>query len=197
MTDQQKETLQASMSRFGFKTLILVAPVEGGFEVLDGHHRWEQAKERGMEHIPAIIMEDPDADMADLAMLSFNVTAEIIPDVYLDFLKELDLRVGSEVLAQFTSLDAGFLEDLTATLSNPNLDMDLGMDEDDAQDRTRGTGINVVLPATSEMRLLLDRVKDTYGLSTDADACVAALRHTLRQGDSDDSATDNAKAEGS
>jgi len=194
MTEAQKATLRKSIESFGFKSLIAVEPYDDGtFGVLDGHHRWEAAQAMGLKEVPVVLI-DSDEDGFDLAMLSFNVTADIIPDVYLDFLSELDSRVGPEMLASFTALDEGFLKDLGDTLSNADLDIDLGLN-DATHDRSRGGSLTIILPATPEVKAMLATLRSRFGVPTDAEACLSALREVLGEGDEDDDEEDDEDAD--
>lgn len=180
MTDAERAALKNSVEKFGFKSFIVVAPGKdkGTFEVVDGHHRWQTAQDLKMEQVPVVMLEQ-DANGTDLAMLSFNVQADVIPDVYVDFLQELNARVGSQTLAAFTGIDDNFLADLGRTLEQVKVgEISLGSDaeEDVGADRSRGAAVHLSLPSTDEVNALLQQMQTAFKMPTPSDAVLAALR---------------------
>lgn len=178
MDADEMATLQASLESNGFLGLILAC--EGAksntFEILDGHHRWQAAQEMGIPEVPVALLSG-DEDAKDLAMLSFNVTGSVKPDVYVDFLAEMSRRVGADVLAKYSAVDRDFLADL-AEVATPDNDLleSLGKVEDDkTQDSSRGAAINVLLPRTEEVLALLVWARKHYKLK-ESEAVLAALR---------------------
>ena len=180
MPEASMAALRNSVEKFGFKSFIVVAPgkQDGTFEVVDGHHRWETAQSLNMPEVPVVMLEQ-DSNGTDLAMLSFNVQADVIPDVYVDFLKEMTDKIGTDTLASFTGITDDFLADLTKTLQQVNIgEINLGTGQaDDTADRSRGNALNVSLPSTSEVTKLLAYFKDVFKTPTDSDTILTALKH--------------------
>jgi len=181
MTEPELAALRNSVEKFGFKSFIVVAPgkEKDTYEVVDGHHRWQTAQSLNMPNVPVVMLEQ-DANGTDLAMLSFNVQADVIPDVYVDFLKELTDKLGTETLAAFTGIDDSFLKDLGATLQQVkvgDIDLGTGSAEDAGSDRSRGAAINVSFPSTPEVAELLAWLQEVFKSKTPADALLAAMRH--------------------
>jgi hypothetical protein len=180
MTDPELAALRNSVEKFGFKSFIVVTKgkEDDTYDVVDGHHRWQTAQSLKMENVPVVMLEQ-DANGTDLAMLSFNVQADVIPDVYVDFLKELSDRLGPDTLAAFTGIDDAFLKDLGATLQAVNVgEINLGTGaEDDTSDRSRGSAINISLPSTPEIESILKQMMEVFRVNTPAEAVLAALKH--------------------
>ncbi len=180
MTDAERAALKTSVEKFGFKSFIVVAPgkEKDTFEVVDGHHRWQTAQDLQMAQVPVVMLEQ-DANGTDLAMLSFNVQADVIPDVYVDFLQELNARVGSQTLAAFTGIDDAFLADLGKTLEQVKvgeINLGTGTAEETGADRSRGAAVHLSLPSTDEVNALLQQMQTTFKAATPSDAVLAALR---------------------
>ncbi len=180
MDEEGMETLKASLTANGFKGLILATKGKepDTFEILDGHHRWQAATEMKLPEIP-IVLIDGDADKKDLAMLSFNVTADILPDVYVDFLSEMNTRVGPEMLAKFTAVDQDFLAELTELASDTNellASMGGAGGTDKTSDHSRGRAITVILPRSDEAVSLLKWAVGHYQASGEGEAVLSALR---------------------
>ena len=176
MTPEAFTTLRKSIGRLGFKSFVLAARREDGkFEVLDGHHRWAAAQEQGMGALPVVLLDGTE-DEADLAMLSFNVTADIKPDLYMEFLQEMNARVGSDVLAQFTALDPEFLRELDS-ISDLSMELADSMpgEAGEGSDRSRGMAFDVPLPRTAEIERALLACVAYYGAANYSEAVAALL----------------------
>lgn len=196
MDSESYSTLKASMDANGFRSFVLVgkAPNSGEYEILDGHHRWQAAQDMGMESIPVVLLE-ANEDAKDLAMLSFNVTADILPEVYLDLLSEMNDRVGPEVLARYTAVDQSFLEDLHRSAQPDDaLLASLSADTGDVADRSRGHGVQVQFPNLPEVKALLAWVCAVYEEKNPALAIVAALREMREADDEDETAQGDASS---
>ena len=199
MDELQRRTLRDSIDRFGMKTFVLVRPGKNGsYEIVDGHHRIDEAKERGWSEVPVILAVDKDGKVlepgqTDLAMLSFNVGAEIDEDVFLEFIHELADNVGSAEVARFTAMEESSLAEMVQAF---DAEEDSEEEEDDFSSATqfdgaaddkvthessRGTPISILLPGTEEVQNLLDKVLDLYGVDSYADAVIESLNRALRK----------------
>ena len=67
-TEEQLELLRASMKRFGLVAYPVVRPLEDGrYELIDGEHRVQAAKDAGLTEIEVVVLP---ADAKDAAMLN-------------------------------------------------------------------------------------------------------------------------------
>ncbi len=114
MTPEQYGALRASIESFGWKSFAVVRELDDGtYEMIDGHHRYQLAQERGLDELPCVILDD-NSDKAPLARFSFNVAGEILPEVYLDALRVLDDQYGTDDTAAFTGLSSNFVAGVIA-----------------------------------------------------------------------------------
>lgn len=177
MDASEMRTLRTSIERLGFKTFLLVAPAGDKYEVLDGHHRWEAATKAGMAEVPVVVLEGTE-DERDLAMLSFNVTAKVLEDRYMDFLTEMAERVGAEELAAFSAVDQKLLEDL-ASAETPDFgdgleaELEVG---DMSQPSEAGSMLTIKLPRSPEVIAWLAYAKEFYEVDEPWEAVMASLR---------------------
>jgi len=156
MTPANRAALAASVRKFGFKTFVTVVEgeVPGTFAVVDGHHRWEVAEAEGIDTIPVVLLDkDLQEREVDLAMLSFNVSADIIPEVYVDYLNDVQSAFGADMASQFTGVDRKFLESLSHDCARTLDDLGLGADASDAVGAVHGPqGFTISLPADDAFR---------------------------------------------
>jgi len=125
MNKHQKETLQASVNKFGFQDLITVVKNEDGtYGIVDGHHRVEELAARGSDRIPVVLLPEGTSKLdADLGMLSFNVSAEIIDAEFASFVKELmDAGTDADELRKHATISEGFMDTLKEALNEPSGD---------------------------------------------------------------------------
>jgi hypothetical protein len=211
MSEAAFAALRASMADNGAASFILVAETKarGVFEVLDGHHRWQAAEAEGIAEVPVVLWTkrstaDQDEVGRDLAMLQFNVRAEVDAGAFVNRLHDLSLRMDKAALSLRTAVAPEFIASLTVQMPSAAL---LGADaQADASgaaspepekgpDRSRGGALMVMLPNTDDVRALLANARTVLAVATDADAVLALLRtvvsqpalahNVTREGDSD------------
>jgi len=149
MDFSQVAALKDSVSRLGFRDPIMVIPAKnGGYELIDGHHRLDEATAQEAEHLPAIVLTDKDGEIvspteADLSMLRFNyITANTEGEEYLEFIHDMSSSgVSLDDIARATAKEADAVEELvgafTADLdSAPTLDPG-STDEAAPEDKSR------------------------------------------------------------
>lgn len=122
MNREQKETLQASVDKFGFQDLItVVREADGTYGIVDGHHRVEELESRGADKIPVVLLpEGLSKTDADLGMLSFNVSAEIVDVEFSELIKEL-MGSGADIeeIRKHATISESFMEALQSHLAEP------------------------------------------------------------------------------
>ena len=70
MTDDMRRAARESIDRFGFIDPITVRPVgKGRYQIIDGEHRWEEAKAAGHKTVPAIVLSVTEAEAKKLTVL--------------------------------------------------------------------------------------------------------------------------------
>lgn len=104
MDDPTRSAARESIATFGFIDPITVREhpeLDGHYQIIDGEHRWQEARELGYEHLPAVILTVDNAAAKKLTII-FNETRGEADSVLLgtllaDLQRELgddDLRVG-------------------------------------------------------------------------------------------------------
>lgn len=71
LSDEEYEDLKFSIEQYGVKAPIVIsAPAEGNWRLLDGKHRWTASEELGKTEIPAVFLDDlSEQEEHDLAIM--------------------------------------------------------------------------------------------------------------------------------
>jgi hypothetical protein len=114
MSPEVAAALKANIERQGFQSLIVVqeSTTPGVYEIIDGHHRWEAAQALERETVPVVVLKDLSKADADIAMLSFNVSADVLADEFYSLVRDIQAQVGEADLSLLTGLNEDFLKTL-------------------------------------------------------------------------------------
>jgi ParB family transcriptional regulator, chromosome partitioning protein len=78
---------------------LVTRPVDNFFQIIDGEHRWQAAVSIGMQSLPCIVVEMDEAE-ARLKTLQLNrLRGEDEPELLARLLRELNIEMGIEQLA--------------------------------------------------------------------------------------------------
>lgn len=98
--DDLARAISESVDAFGFIDPVLVRPIRGGYEIIDGEHRWLAARKNGNTHVDVIVRELSDEDAKKLTIiLNEHGTPDVLKlgNLLADLAGSLDLeqlRVG-------------------------------------------------------------------------------------------------------
>ena len=70
---ERLEDMVASIKENGVLSPIIVQPIEGGYEILIGHNRWNASKLAGLPTVPAIVKTDLTEEEAEMYVIESNV----------------------------------------------------------------------------------------------------------------------------
>lgn len=118
MNKQQRETLSASVNKFGFQSFVaVVRNADGTYAIVDGHHRVDELRERGSLMVPVIVLPEGAETDRKLGMLSFNVSAEVQDEELVKLLQELMSEgADTEEIRKAATISESFMADLEAAL---------------------------------------------------------------------------------
>jgi len=80
-TPRVSAAVQESIERFGFIDPVLVRPhPDGGYEIVDGEHRWDAAKDAGHDQVAVIVRDltDDEAKKLTIILNETRGTADVI-----------------------------------------------------------------------------------------------------------------------
>ena len=140
MTDGDYSTLLSEIRDHGYTQPILVRPFEGGFQIIDGEHRWRAVSEIGFATVPAVVIEadDDDADIRLIAMNRIRGTFAPIKLAYV--LADLAQRIPEQQLRARLGMTGSELQD---HLRTANLSESLEETLTDANPRPAGKTVSV------------------------------------------------------
>lgn len=121
MNKVQRDALRASMKNLGFQSFIqVVKRPDGTYGIIDGHHRVEELHAMGATVAPVILLPEGTTErQADLAMLSFNVSADIKDDVFSSMILDLIESGPVDEVREHAAISAAFMDQLTKALGEP------------------------------------------------------------------------------
>ena len=70
---ERLEDMVASIKENGVLSPIIVQPIEGGYEILIGHNRWNASKLAGLPTVPAIVKAGLTEEEAEMYVIESNV----------------------------------------------------------------------------------------------------------------------------
>lgn len=113
MNEAQRATLKQSIEQHGFKSFLLVtSDPDGGWELLDGHHRLDELIASGADFAPILVMDSAD-QAKQLARLQFNVSADTDATELYKFMAELQQSFDTDVVAVAANVSPDFLKELS------------------------------------------------------------------------------------
>jgi len=106
--------LRSSLEAMGTVNPIIVVATDGAYEVVDGLHRWQEAKQRGETHIPAIVYEGGPAESLLMNLVLNRVRGKVKASEMVAVIQELWKTHGmdSEAIAAKTGLGRDYIEKL-------------------------------------------------------------------------------------
>jgi ParB/RepB/Spo0J family partition protein len=112
MSGEMLEALKDDIRRRGFVQPVLVRPVEGGYRLIDGEHRWRVLGELGAETVPCVVEEAGETD-ARLRMLTMNrLRGKFVPVRLAHLLADIAARIEPEEIGKRLSMGKAELNDL-------------------------------------------------------------------------------------
>lgn len=120
VSPHQMEALKASIERDGFLAPVLLRPMGDDYEVVSGNHRVMAARELGMTHVPALVVDLDDKQTARIAVNLNTVHGDPTAELLAPFLAELDdetlqsVHLGDDLLAQIMDFDDDLKQRLDA-----------------------------------------------------------------------------------
>jgi len=123
--------LRSSLEAMGTVNPIIVVAVDGGFEVVDGLHRWQEAKSRGATTIPAVVQEGGPAESLLMNLVLNKVRGKVKASEMVAVIQELwkTHQMDSDAIAAKTGLTRDYIEKLQ-TISTASIPLKQALEEE-------------------------------------------------------------------
>ncbi len=116
--------LTREIKKRGFHAPLLARPTEGGYQIIDGEHRWRIAKKLGIEKLPCIV-SDMDEAAAMIKTLQLNgLRGENEPEILAWVLSKLSQYSSARDLAGILPWSETEIEQLKAMVREQAEDQD-------------------------------------------------------------------------
>lgn len=179
MDPDKRETLRREIKKNGFVSPILVRPRQGGYQVVDGEHRYIIATELGLSEVPCVV-EDLDDTEARLKTLQLNgLRGENDPDKLARLLKHLAYTMDLDELARKLPWSEVEIEQMLDMVAE-----EAGRAVDQARQSFADNGLEVfAVVVNSEQKAkiqeALDRTKAELAIDNNGDALAELCRRAV------------------
>jgi ParB family chromosome partitioning protein len=161
MSDATFGTLRGDIRDNGYTQPILVRPVDEGFQIIDGEHRWRAVSELGFASIPAIVWESTDEDDAKLRLITMNrLRGEFVPLKMAYVIADLAERIPEDQLRSRLGMTGNEFQD---HLRNANLSDSVGESIAAVNERPEGKSVSVF--CTFDQAAIIEAVLDAVAPS--------------------------------
>lgn len=97
--------LVENIQEIGFVEPIMVRPIEDGYEIISGHHRFEAGKIVGYSSFPCVVMDEYDKDMADFQLVRMNMLkGDLDPVKFTKLYNRMAEKYGDELVKESMAL---------------------------------------------------------------------------------------------
>jgi ParB family chromosome partitioning protein len=123
--------LRSSLEAMGTVNPIIVVAVDGGYEVVDGLHRWQEAKSRGEKTISAVVHEGGPQESLLMNLVLNRVRGKVKASEMVSVIEELWIthKMDSEAIAAKTGLGRDYIEKLQV-ISQASLPLKQALEEE-------------------------------------------------------------------
>jgi len=181
------QALDRSFEKFGlFSGIIVYRGKDGNYYMVDGHHRLEMAKVKGYKWITAFVFpEEVNPRDLDLAMLAFNITAEIEPESYMELVSDLAKdETAVDDLSLFTGMDADtIMKLLTHYRDEYDNNGDNAGDNNVQLQHRREAHIQrfMMVPLPRAVAEKVQQLMDALGIETPTELVNTAIEHIFKE----------------
>jgi ParB/RepB/Spo0J family partition protein len=140
MSDSDYAALKAEIRDHGYTQPVLVRPIENGFRLIDGEHRWRAVCEIGFASVPAVVI-DTDEDDAKVRLVAMNrLRGKFVPLKLAYVIADLAQRIPESDLRKRLGMTESELQD---HLRNANLSDAVAESLAGANPRPEGRNVSV------------------------------------------------------
>ncbi len=184
MSDEVRAKLKSYIQREGFVEPLVVRPLEGGFQILGGFHRWGIATELGYQTVPSVVADLDDRRAKILSINLNEMKGQSLPSLLGTLIHDLSRDLSLDDLETQLPYSLNELKDSLELLKIPD-GLDSFLEEEAAkQDRERPTILTFVVDDAEIVEEAISMAKSRLGIGTRGKALIELAR-TYLSGESD------------
>ena len=120
MTEGIRGKLRLNLKRDGFVAPLLVRKLGDRYQIVNGEHRWQIARELGYATVPCVVLEDLDDRRARILTVNLNeLGGDPVPSLLAKLLHELEEETPISELAAVLPYDDAQIRDTLELLKLP------------------------------------------------------------------------------
>ncbi len=120
MTEVIRAKLRLNLKRDGFVAPLLVRKLGDRYQIVNGEHRWQIARELGYTTVPCVVLEDLDDRRARILTVNLNeLGGDPVPSLLAKLLHDLEEESPLSELAAVLPYDEAEIKDTLALLKMP------------------------------------------------------------------------------
>lgn len=129
--DEHLALLRSSLEAMGTVNPIIVVAVDGGYEVVDGLHRWQEAKSRGEKTISAVVHEGGPQESLLMNLVLNRVRGKVKASEMVSVIEELwqTHKMDSDAIAAKTGLGRDYIEKLQV-ISTASIPLKIALEDE-------------------------------------------------------------------
>lgn len=171
-----REKLKTYLQREGFVEPLVVRPINKGYQILGGFHRWDIAKELGYTTVPCVVVNVDDQRAKVLTINLNEMKGQSLPSLLANLIHDLSKERTLEDLERQLPYSIAELHDSLDLLKIPEGLEDFLKQESERQARERPQILTFVVEDADVVEQAIDVAKRGHGVSTRGAALVAIAR---------------------
>ena len=180
MSDEMRAKLKAYIQKEGFVEPLVVRPLESGYQILGGFHRWGIAKELRYQTVPSVVVELDDRRAKILSINLNEMKGQSLPSLLGALVHDLSRDLSLNDLETQLPYSLDELKDSLELLKVPDGLDTLLQEEAERQSRDRPQILSFVVSDAEPIEKAIDIAKARTGLSTRGNALVEIAQSYLR-----------------
>jgi len=179
MADEMFHKLKAYVKREGLVEPIVVRPLEGGYQILGGYHRWKIARDLGYETVPCAVVELDDRRAKILSVNLNEMKGQSVSSLLSELVHDLSQELTLEDLESQLPYSEAELKDALELMKIPD-GLEAYLDEEVAKaERERPHILSFVVEDVELVEKAIDKASQANGGLTRGKSLVELARTYL------------------
>jgi ParB/RepB/Spo0J family partition protein len=181
MSDEMLHKLKAYVKREGLVEPIVVRPLNDGYQILGGYHRWKIAKELGYETVPCAVVDLDDRRAKILSVNLNEMKGQSVSSLLSELVHDLSQELTLEDLESQLPYSEAELKDALDVMKIPD-GLEAYLDEEVAKaERERPHILSFVVEDVETVEKAIEKASQAGGGLTRGKALVELARAYLSE----------------